>query len=142
MPPTLDYLQYQFRPDLQIMVGRWLRQPTDEELHAGYYHLLDAAEACGARLWLIDGRRRAHANQQSTPWMMAEFLPQLPLRLGGAVFMAYLFMPTHLYELEHDATVPPLTYFDGRQYHVQRFTEELNAMQWLQACATAEQGSQ
>ncbi|MBF9219476.1 hypothetical protein [Hymenobacter ruricola] len=136
--PALDYLQYQFRPDLQVLVGRWLRQPTEAELHAGYQRLLEVAEACGARLWLVDARRRDHANQQGTAWMMEHFLPQLPQRLGRPVHMAYLFMPTHLYELEHDATVPPLTYFEGREYHVERFTEEQAAMQWLAACRAHE----
>ncbi|WP_156176161.1 hypothetical protein [Hymenobacter terrenus] len=42
-------------------------------------------------------------------------------------------MPRHLYEIENDAAVPPLTYFDDRDYHVQRFTEEQAAMQWLSA---------
>ncbi|MBD2723205.1 hypothetical protein [Hymenobacter armeniacus] len=131
--PALDYLQYQFRSDLQVLVGRWLRQPTEAELHAGYHRLLDVAEAVGARLWLVDTRRRDHASQQSTPWMMEHFLPLLPPRLGGPVHLAYLFMPTHLHELEHDAAVPPLTYFDGRPYHVGRFTEEQAAMRWLAA---------
>jgi len=42
-------------------------------------------------------------------------------------------MPTHLTDLEHDAAVPPLTYFDDLTYHIQRFTEEHAAMQWLTA---------
>jgi hypothetical protein len=139
--PSLDYLQYQFRPDLQVLVGRWLRQPTDEELHAGYHRLLEVAEAVGARLWLVDARRRDHANQQATPWMMEHFLPLLPQRLGTPVYMAYLFMPTHLRDIEHDQTVPALTYFDGRPYHVERFSEEQAAMQWLAACRTQEAAS-
>ncbi|WP_201985169.1 hypothetical protein [Hymenobacter rubidus] len=136
--PVVDYLQCQYRPDLQVLVGRWLRQPTDEELRAGYFRLLEQAEAVGARLWLIDTRRRDNATKQSTPWMMEHFMPLLPQRLHGPVFLAYLFMPTHLYEIEQDQTVPPLTYFDGRAYHVQRFTEEHTAMEWLRVCRTRE----
>lgn len=131
----LDYLQCQYRADLQVLVSRWLRQPTNEELHQGYYYLLEAAETHHALLWLVDARRRDHASQQNTPWMMEHFLPLLPKRLGGTVYMAYLFMPTHLRELEHDATVPSLSYFDGRGYQVQRFIEEHTAMQWLSECA-------
>ena len=51
----------QFRLDLQAFAGRWLRQPTNEELYASYYLLLDVAEENGARLWLVDARRREHA---------------------------------------------------------------------------------
>jgi len=132
--PALDYLQYQYRPDLEVLVGRWLRQPSEEELQAGYYRLLEAAEACGARLWLMDARRRDHANQQATPWMMETFFPLLAERLGPPVSMAFLFMPAHLYDLEHDTQVPPLSYFDGRPYRVARFVDEHAAMQWLENC--------
>jgi hypothetical protein len=132
--PTLDYLQYQYRPDLGVLVGRWLRQPTEKELQEGYHRLLAVAEAHNARLWLVDTRRRDHANQQGTPWMVEHFFPLLPQRLNGPAYLAFLFMPTHLYEIEHDASVPSLTYFDGLSYQVQRFTEEYAAMQWLSAC--------
>ena len=114
-------------------MGRRLRQPTDEELQAGYYRLLEVAVETGARLWLIDARRRTHATQQATPWMTEHFMPQLPGRLNGQVHLAYLFMPLHLYEIEHDTNVPQLTYFNGRPYHVERFTEEQAAITWLQA---------
>jgi hypothetical protein len=140
--PVLHYLQYQFRPDLAVLVGRWLCQPTEEELQTGYHSLLDAAATFGARLWLVDARRRSTANQQSTAWMTEHFFPLLPQRLGSPVNLAYLFMPTHLQELEHDPAVPALTYFDGRPYHVQRFTEEQPAMEWLAACRRQEMAHQ
>ncbi|OGX86200.1 hypothetical protein BEN47_01185 [Hymenobacter lapidarius] len=47
--------------------------------------------------------------------------------------LAYLFMPLHLHEIEHDTNVLQITYFNGRPYHVERFTEEYAAMTWLQA---------
>jgi hypothetical protein len=130
-PQATEYLQHHYRPDLGVLVGRWLRQPTEAELQAGYHRLLEAAEACGARRWLIDTRRREHANQQSTSWMTQHFLPLLPARLGTPVHLAYLFMPSHLQEIEQDRTVPPLSYFVGRPYTIERFTEEHQAMQWL-----------
>lgn len=138
--PALDYLQYQYRADLQVLVARWLRQPTDDELHDGYHRLLAVAAGHDARLWLIDTRRRDHSNQQSTSWMVEHFLPLLPQHFNGSVYLAFLFMPTHLYAIERDAAVPPLTYFDGRSYHVQRFTEEQSAMQWLEACGSLTTG--
>jgi hypothetical protein len=134
---TTEYLEHHYRADLGVLVGRWLRQPTEAELHTGYHRLLEAAAACGARRWLVDARRRDHANQQGTPWMTQHFFPLLPGRLGAPVHLAYLFMPSHLQEIEHDSTVPPLSYFDGRPYQVQRFTEEHQAMQWLAQRETA-----
>ncbi|GAA4348051.1 hypothetical protein GCM10023185_03600 [Hymenobacter saemangeumensis] len=133
---ALDYLEYQYRTDLEVLVGRWLRQPTEEELRIGYHRLLEAAETFEARLWLIDARRRNHANQQATPWMVETFFPLLGERLGPPVNLAFLFMPSHLKDLEQDVKVPPLTYFDGRPYRVQRFVEEQAAMHWLGTCRT------
>ncbi|WP_426061275.1 hypothetical protein [Hymenobacter sp. B1770] len=139
--PALNYLQCQYRPDLDVLVGRWLRQPTEAELQEGYFYLLEMAQAYNARFWLVDARRRSHASQQSTPWMMETFLPLLPQHLGKPVFMSYLFMPNHLYEIEQDAAVPPLTYFDHRPYQVQRFTDEQAAMEWLRTSRTAGAGA-
>ena len=135
--PALEYLECQYRPDLLTLVGRWLRQPTDAELHEGYHRLLAVAEAYGARLWLVDARRRSTANQQGTLWMTEHFLPLLPQRLGNAVHIAYLFMPKHLREIEHDAAVPPLSYFNDLPYRIERFTDEHAAMEWLEGMRRA-----
>ncbi len=43
-------------------------------------------------------------------------------------------------EIEQDTAVPPLTYFAGRAYNVQRFIEQQAAMQWLLARQVQEAG--
>lgn len=129
--PAPDYLHLVHRPDLDVLVARWQRQTTAEEMRLGYAALLAGAVEQQCRRWLVDARRRDHANQQGVPWMTDTFFPQMTARLGGAVRLAYLFAPAHLRELETDATVPPLSYFDGRPYRVQRFADEQPAMQWL-----------
>ena len=115
-----------------------MRQPTDEELRADYYQLLAVVEAHRARFWLVDTHRRAQAIQQGVLWMLEHSMPLLPQRLAKNVRLAYLFMPIHLREIEQDVAVPPLTYFAGHAYHVQRFTEEQAAVQWLLACQAQE----
>lgn len=132
--PSPEYFHLVARPELGVLIGRWQRQPTLEELQAGYQALLAAAEATANRFWLVDARRRDNANQQGTPWMMSVFFPLVAARLRGPVYMAYVFTPSHLADLEADASVPPLTYFDQHPYHVQRFTSEQPAMTWLHAC--------
>jgi hypothetical protein len=129
-----DFLQITFRPELQVLVVRWMRQTTPAEMQQGYHALLAEAASQHCWLWLIDARRRANANQAGTQWMMQAFFPQLAAQVGHKVYLAYLFAPQHLADLEADSTVPSLTYFDGRPYQVQRFTEELPAMQWLSQC--------
>ncbi|QDA59905.1 hypothetical protein [Hymenobacter jejuensis] len=137
--PSEEYLQIVFRSDLNVLVGRWMRQTTPSEMQQGYHDLLDVAVSQNCRRWLVDVRRRDHANQDGTSWMQQTFFPQLAPRLGSKVSLAYLFAPSHLNDLEADATVPPLTYFDGRPYRVQRFVEEHIAMSWLDNCRLEEQ---
>jgi hypothetical protein len=129
-----EYLSLTHRPDLGVLVARWLRQPLPEELHQGYWQMLDVALAQQCRYWLVDARRRANANQQNTRWMMETFFPVVGAKLGHSVYLAFLFAPSHLAEIEADSSVPPLTYFDDRPYHVQRFTDEHHAMEWLVDC--------
>jgi hypothetical protein len=129
-----SFLQISYRPELQMLVGRWLRQTTPDEMQTGYLALLAEAQVQQCWLWLIDARRRDNANQAGTQWMMDTFFPQVPRQIHRKVFVAYLFAPTHLTELEADPSVPPLTYFDGRPCQVERFTEELAATQWLMRC--------
>ncbi|RYU80101.1 hypothetical protein [Hymenobacter persicinus] len=131
---TLDFLQVTYRPELRVLVLRWMRQTTLAELQQGYQALLAEAATHQCWCWLVDARRRDSANQDGTQWMMDVFFPQLAGQIHHKVYLAYLFAPTHLRELEADNSVPALTYFDGRPYQVERFTEELAAMQWLQQC--------
>ncbi|QJX46973.1 hypothetical protein HMJ29_08515 [Hymenobacter taeanensis] len=138
-PEITDFLSLTHRPDLGVLVARWQRQPLPDELHQGYWQILEVALAQQCRFWLIDARRRDNANQQNTPWMMETFFPAVGAQLGHSVYVAFLFAPAHLTEIEADTSVPPLTYFDGRPYHVQRFTDEHHAMEWLAACQQAKQ---
>jgi hypothetical protein len=115
-----------------------MRQPTQQEIRDGYNALLAAARAQACRFWLVDTRRRERASQESTQWMIEVFFPQVAAQVHGRVHVAYLFMPNHLRDVENDASVPPLTYFDGRPYHIARFTEEHAAMNWLSECRRLE----
>ena len=126
-----EYLHIVYRADLEVLVGRWMRQISTADLRAGYQDLLEAAAHYGCRQWLIDGRRRNRSHADDAQWMMDEYFPQLAAQLGNGVSLAYLFTPTHLLELEADTLLPPLSYFEERPYQVQRFIEEQMAMRWL-----------
>ncbi|AYA37781.1 hypothetical protein D3Y59_12445 [Hymenobacter oligotrophus] len=132
--PSPHFLQLVYRPELGVLVGRWLQPLTTEELQTGYLAMLEAAAELQCRFWLVDGRRRTHAHSNDSRWMMEVFFPQLEPRLGGQTYLGYLFTPTHLQDLETDADLPSLSYFDGRPYQIRRFIEEQGAMQWLAHC--------
>jgi hypothetical protein len=112
-----------------------MQQTTPQELRSGYGFIIEAAANQNCAYWLIDSRRREHAaNQQDTVWMMEVFFPQVVVRLRQPVFIAYLFAPTHLTDIEANTAIPPLTYFDNRPYQIGRFIEERTALEWLATC--------
>lgn len=130
-----DYLQLVYRPDLRVLICRWMRQTTTQELRVGYGHILDEGESQDCAYWLVDARRRDRAaNQQDTAWMMEVYFPQVAVRLRQPVFIAYLFAPAHLTDIEANTAIPPLTYFENRPYQIGRFIEERAALEWLAAC--------
>ncbi|MBO3271227.1 hypothetical protein [Hymenobacter defluvii] len=126
-----DYLDLTYRADLDLLVGRWMRNPALAEMQQGYNLMLNAATTCGCMRWLIDARRRDHTNQNGIPWMMEVFYPQLASRLQGRVHLAFLLAPVHLQALEADTSLLPLSYFDTLPYQIGRFLEEQAAITWL-----------
>ena len=133
MKPILvqDFLEISYRPDLNLLLGRWLRPIELEEMQHGYQLLLDAAVAGDCRQWLLDVRRRQNTHQVGAQWMLSNFLPQLAARLGGRTRLAYLMAPTYLRDADADAAFPPATYFEGKPFVGERFIEENTALDWL-----------
>ena len=129
--PAPAFLAVTHRADLNVLVVRWQRQTTPEELREAYFALLDAAAAVDCPYWLLDVRGRDDSNKESTYWMTDHFLPLLPTRFAGRVCLAYLFAPNHLRDIETSPVVPPLTYFDDKPYCIARFIEEAGALGWL-----------
>ena len=79
------------RPDLPALVARWQREITVFELKAGYFAILDAADALGCPRWLLDLRRREElATPELTTWMNTDFFPTLPHRYAEPVRIAGL----------------------------------------------------
>lgn len=127
-----DYLDISYRPDLDVLVARWLRPVDLPELQAGYEQILAAALAGGPhRRWLIDVRRRFNTHQSGAQWMISSFLPQVGPTLGGRTRIAYLLAPMYLRDLAADSAFPPQSYFEDKPFLGDRFTQEDAAIQWL-----------
>jgi hypothetical protein len=90
-----DFLDLQYRADLNLLVGRWQRTVSDAELRQGYYATLRAAQEVGCPFWQLDIRGRQAPQSHNTQWLMQEFVPQLATQLGGAC-LGYLLRPSHL----------------------------------------------
>ena len=133
MNPILvkDYLEISYRPDLDLLLGRWLRPIELAEMQEGYELLLEAAVAGSCRRWLLDVRRRQNTHQVGAAWMMSTLLPRLAARLGGRTRLAYLLAPAYLRDEAADAAFPPPAYFAGKPFVGERFIEEQAAIAWL-----------
>ena len=133
MNPILvkDYLEISYRPDLDLLLGRWLRPIELAEMQHGYELLLEAAVASHCRRWLLDVRRRQNTHQVGAAWMVSTLLPQLAARLGGRARLAYLLVPAFLRDAAADAAFPPPAYFEGKPFIGERFIEERAAIAWL-----------
>ncbi|WBO84584.1 hypothetical protein [Hymenobacter yonginensis] len=128
--PTLlaDFAELSFRPDLQILLGRWLRPISTAELQQSYEALLTAAVPPKCRFWLLDLRRRGISSEDDTLWTLETFLPLLAPRLGGRVYLAFLVSPGHLSAIDQESGAPMVT---NAQCHVRLFTDEGLATAWL-----------
>ncbi|TGE09452.1 hypothetical protein [Hymenobacter fodinae] len=130
-PP--EYLSIAYRPDLDVLVARWLRQVTLPEMQQGYELLLEEAAQHRCRQWLIDVRRRFNTDREGAHWMLTDFLPRLQPRLGGYTHLAYLLAPVILRDAAADAAFPTANAFAGKPFMGERFIDEREAIEWLQA---------
>lgn len=134
---TPDFLALSYRPDLEVLVVRWMRVISLAEMCHGYELLLLAAAQYRCRQWLIDARRRNNTDREGAVWMVQNFLPRLHGQLGGRTALAYLLPPVHLRDQLADAAFPPASFFEGKPFVAERFTDERTALDWLQQMQVA-----
>ena len=133
-PPYADYLHLAVRAKTQCLEARWLRLVSSAEYRAGNEALLAAAEAAACPFWLVDVRRRTSPSEADGRWLMHEYLPQVPRRLGSSVFVGTLLPPGYVMPAspEHP-TVPdalqPVPYLILRN-----FSNEPALTEWLRRC--------
>ncbi|MCC3155046.1 hypothetical protein Q3A66_17850 [Hymenobacter sp. BT770] len=122
------------RPDLPALVARWQREITVPELKAGYFAILDAADAMDCARWLLDLRRR---DELTTPelaaWLKADFFPKLPRRYAEPVRIAFLVSPLRAREEQSDSSVAAISHNSqpNQGFFTALFTDEAAAHRWL-----------
>lgn len=126
-----ELLHTTYRPDLNVFVGRWGYQPAPELLPRAYEHLTEKALATGCRFWLQDIRRRAFNDPNITRWLLAEYFPQMAVRLGGRLHVAYLTGPTLLEAILNGPDYVAPSSYDNKPFVIAFFCTENAAMQWL-----------
>lgn len=130
LPPAFTIL---FRSDLRVLVIRWLRDVTQQELQQGYLQALAEAQHYTASHWLVDSRRRVLADESMVHWLATSFLPTLPQRLPSPIQLACLVAATWQF---NSISAPPLAELAQRPqlhqgYQLNLFGDEGKAMQWL-----------
>ncbi|UOQ74264.1 hypothetical protein [Hymenobacter cellulosilyticus] len=128
-PSPLVDLSY--RPDLHIMVVRWLNTVEETEAKRIYQAIEVAAEHHQCRFWLVDARRRPSFNPSVTKWVFEELAPTVASRFGGALHLSYLVSPEHLagaQDFWHTHVAPSGSALPYRLHYA---TDEGTATEWL-----------
>ena len=128
-----DHLSLTYRPDLGVLIARWQRPVTLEELQIGYRALADEAERVGTVRWLLDTRALT-LSKEAGQWVNDMFYPTLASRFNQPLRMAYMVPPDSQRLLRTDAEMAALlNRFEQSMYPYcfQLFDQEGEAQSWL-----------
>lgn len=124
----------EYRADLGLIVGRWLKDLPPPELQGTYEAMLAAAQAHGnCRFWLLDLRRRPVAGPDLNAWFRDQFSPRIAAALNGPLFTAYLAGPHQRPAAESNEMELYFCREAAVDAFPQLFDNEAEAMAWLRA---------
>jgi len=124
---SLDY-----RPDLGILIGRWLHDLPPPELQATYEVMLAEARArANCRYWLLDLRRRPVKEVDLNVWISEQFTPVIAADMGGALFTACLVGPEQRAIVEGTRMSNYLRQAADLESYPCFFDDEAAAVTWL-----------
>lgn len=126
---STSFLEIAYRPDLGLLMGRWLDSAPENELHIGYRALHQAALHHGCGHWLIDSRRRVCRCPSNAEWVTTHYLPHVQRALGAPLRVGVLVLPDYLASL-------PQAYCNcsaASPVQFARFVDEGAANAWLEA---------
>ncbi|WP_303312365.1 hypothetical protein [Hymenobacter sp. BT730] len=134
----VDYLAFSHQPSTSVLVARWLRTVTPEELRQGYQELLSIAALYKVRYWLLDLRRRGPISAELTQWVKHTFFPNAAQELQGCLYLSYFVSPDHLELLQQ---APEQLLGNTEQSLIRLFTDERQATEWLHQTRLQEQAA-
>ena len=129
---TPALLQLTYRPDLDLLLGRWGYQPQPHELTPVYEQVRAMALQEHSRFWLQDIRRRTLNDPQATRWLLHSFFPEMARLLGGRLFVAYLVGPSLHQTIVSQPGYVSAEAYDDKPFAVSFFGDEGAAIKWLQ----------
>ncbi|WP_157780861.1 hypothetical protein [Hymenobacter sedentarius] len=128
-PPT-PLVDLSYRPDLHILVVRWLGVTADEETRR-IYRYLEEADVNQCRFWLLDARRRPSSGPAVTRWMLDEFAPLVSAHFRGLLYFSYLISPAHLSAAEDFQRQVAAISNPSLPYRLHYASQESEATNWL-----------
>ncbi|OWP63274.1 hypothetical protein CDA63_09615 [Hymenobacter amundsenii] len=140
MNPSLlrsEELSIDYRSDLNVLLVRWLTDATPSQLRQHYAALLAAAQQVGCTHWLLDVRRRFTPNPETSRWAAEEWMPTALAALHPRpVYIACLLAPLRATQFSPDEAINTAITANleavRQAYHFETFTDEGEAMRWLQ----------
>lgn len=127
---SAPFIDLSYRPDLKILVIRWLALATDDEIKR-VYRTIEAEADPLCRFWLVDARRRSSFSPNITNWLFAEFVPEVSRRLGGPLYFSYLVSPAHLEGAQEFLRTQVLPAGAALPYRLHYASDEGEATNWL-----------
>ncbi|WP_426489904.1 hypothetical protein [Hymenobacter sp. 102] len=121
-----------YRPDLEILVGRWMVEISrEEEIKQNYRHMFQAAQEAHCRFWLLDARRRFRTTVEITNWVNTHVPPTSLQLLQQEVRVAFLLAPFQLLASTDSPPFPALVHPHTGEPMSAQFTDEGEAIAWL-----------
>ena len=135
----MDTYTLTYRPDLHVVILRWLQPDTLAESQRSYEAALALAREHGCGNWLLDSRRCGPLDLFETAWLTRDFFPTVVARLNPRPLRLAVFSSLQRWEqMRHDASVAPAVQAAiaaTQPYEVGLFMMEADAVAWLQAPA-------
>jgi len=123
------------RPDLGVLVARWLDNAPLTQLQADFTALLAEAEQHGTPRWLLDVRRRDQLSPELGHWTTSTFYPLAATKLfPQQLRISVLCSPARMAVYETSTEQKEYLSYglsNERTYRMRLFGEEGAAMQWL-----------
>lgn len=128
---ALPFLNLNYRQDLDILFCRWRSYIDLKEFTQGYSTALELARANQSHFWLQDLRLRNVSTGVQRNWFEQEFVPAAA---PHPLYIAYLMSPLQHQNLVSETMPVSEVLQYGPYVQVRYFTNEHDALYWLQSC--------
>ena len=126
-----------YRPDLHVVILRWLQPDTLAESQRSYHATLALALAHGCGNWLLDSRRCGPLDLFETAWLTRTFFPAAVAQLAPHELRLAVFSSLQrLEQMRTDPAVAPAVQAAiaaTQPYAAAIFIAEAEAVDWLQS---------